>query len=317
MQAIIDAVRRAAAVAVLAAMVVSCERGSSAPSAISPPVIHAAPPPLPEEPGEAAPVVRIGSRAYTRDDFRFKAAVEGVYFGTPVAEPSTAGQVLETALMEAVLERHGIRVTDAMLEAEAARVDRETQEPVKLAQIKALFGGDTRRYREVFLEPILVNQRLFDYLHTSEATQGDRRRTAQALHQSARSQPARFKEWVLRLGAEYVEQTQKPEERYTPAELERYRGDVPGLDGELVASCLRALPVGEVCPKVTEDRHLLKVVRLVARRAGEYQIEVGVIRKRTFEEWFPGEARKVPVEWRDETLRARLAPLAGAPGGRR
>jgi hypothetical protein len=113
-------------------------------------------------------------------------------------------------------------------------------------------------------------------------------------------------------------QTQKPDDRYTAEERRRYGDDVPGLDGALVDSCLTSLPVGQVCPAITEDRHALKIVRLVARAAGEYQIEAGIIRKRTFAEWFPDEAKKVPVEWRDPSVRIPLgAPRVGGLGGHR
>ena len=36
-------------------------------------------------------------------------------------------------------------------------------------------------------------------------------------------------------------------------------------------------------------------------------VEFGVVRKRTFEEWFPGEAKKVSLQWRDPKFGAEVS----------
>ena len=105
-------------------------------------------------------VKQIGSWKITKSDLAFRTEVAKIYF--PDADEKAALMQLEkSARYLEILEKNGITVTEADLDAEEKRIRKQTQDPKILDQIAKVFKGDEKAYRKNFVLPNLVNHFIY------------------------------------------------------------------------------------------------------------------------------------------------------------
>ncbi len=84
----------------------------------------------------------------------------------------------------AVLSRaYGKQITDAEIAAEVNRIERTTQAPGMLAEIKAALGRDPARFARSFVQPILVERELRTRFENDDSLHSTQRRAAEELRQ--------------------------------------------------------------------------------------------------------------------------------------
>ncbi|MBI4574804.1 MAG: hypothetical protein HY722_00915 [Planctomycetes bacterium] len=264
--------------------------------------------------------VAVGERAWTPEDLELRARL--VLQGYPeYRDPHLAAlaQVVEGGLYLEVCRAFGRPFTEEALDAELARIDRETQDPERLAARKALAGGAaTRGYRWVLAGLDLANRHFSAVYPTLESVHGGLAGRARAFverlqaggAQGLRAAAAREE------GAEYRECLFSPafgfrDEREVEAEVAPDYLDPggAGVYATIEARAFAGTPAGQLHHGVasTDDAFL------VLCWTGWYSEERGIRRvvvvrfpKRPLEEVFWEHAAKVPVWVANEALASRL-----------
>lgn len=121
-----------------------------------------------------------------------RAAVERVYYGLRTGEKPPFETAMPTELLgklvrdelkkEAVLDHvYGVKVTDAMVEAEVKRIDSTTRAPETLAAIRSALGQDRERFAHAVARPIVVERLLRMKFENDDAIHVPQRRSAEAM----------------------------------------------------------------------------------------------------------------------------------------
>ena len=123
-----------------------------------------------------------------------RAAIERVYHSHRTGSLETFEQALPVADLRRLVERdvarenflrshYGVEISATQIAAEISRITTTTRAPETLAEIKAALGGDTARFADAFVKPILVDRELRarfandDALHASLRRVGETART--------------------------------------------------------------------------------------------------------------------------------------------
>ncbi len=81
-------------------------------------------------------------------------------------------QIKRTQQLLKILSKNGIELGDSQITNEEQRIDRETQDPKRLEQIKSIFkswtGFDRSAYRNVFIVPQLAERLAFELVYFSD-----------------------------------------------------------------------------------------------------------------------------------------------------
>ena len=84
-------------------------------------------------------------------------------------------------------------------------------------------------------------------------------------------------------------------------------------DREFDLKVLSGLKVGELHPRVVEDRADFMIVRLLARDGAGARLEGVVIPKLAFDRWFDTESRRVPLTVTDPAMRQAILANVEVP----
>ena len=120
----------------------------------------------PETNGPAVPfevALRVGPHSFSADDLELRRRI--IQFKYPTADSAQVGaavQFIEGYLIVELLRRMGHPITDEQLDAEIARINRDTRDPDGLRRLKAICGGErTRAYGRIAILPEFANRRFF------------------------------------------------------------------------------------------------------------------------------------------------------------
>jgi len=278
-------------------------------------------------------VAQVGETAITGEDLAYRQAVLALRSGEQAPAHLALLQLIEEALMVEVGRAHGVEVTEEMLANEAERVQATSRDPEMLARIRDLFGEHEAAYRRLVLQPILVNQLLHARFSLGHDIQAEPLARAGELLAAAQSGRATLPELAQEFGGLYRqmevvggrlrvesasdqsagESLNGSQGDELAAELEQYGVQAPDYDGEFAAQVLSGLSAGELHPKVVEDRHSFRVVRLLQRDGPDASLESVVIPKLAFEPWFQAQSQRVTLEIHDEVLQAALLAEVDVP----
>lgn len=215
-------------------------------------------------------------------------------------------RLTEAALADkAMRENGGPVIDDAVVAADAARIDRETQAPDILACIKGALGKD---YQRIFVRPSVTEASLRLFLMRDAAVQAPARKKVETAQQRAlkgESLEAVSKE----LGLYYSSATYslnpatasfRPET--APAEYQK----------EFIAKHLKGLSVGKFLDEPLESDYTFQAVRLLAQDEKGWFFETAVARKVGQEDWFAG-LKKAKLEVLDAELHGWVKGIKGNP----
>jgi len=108
--------------------------------------------------GRRPPVCTVGALSFNKRDLVCRAAVAEVYYPGRGLPYVALAQLVEGGLAVEVLRNLGHRLTPAMLEAEATRIDEHTRDPERLARIKAVYGKERSRYLKGFVAAVCAQR---------------------------------------------------------------------------------------------------------------------------------------------------------------
>lgn len=117
--------------------------------------------------GQGAPrsdvVIAVGERSYTEADLQVRVALENyLHPQSGAARLGAAQQLVHGALLLQALFRLGAEIKAEDLEAEVARIFRDSKSPERLAIMERIGGGrETRSFKELIVLPDFANQRYY------------------------------------------------------------------------------------------------------------------------------------------------------------
>ena len=263
---------------------------------------------------------RVGEIIITPEDVAYRQAVTEVRSGEAIPAPVALFQLLEEALMAEVGRRYDVVVSEEMLAQEAVRVQTESRDPQMLARIRAVFGEDQAAYRRLVLKPILVNQLLHARFSLGHDIQAEPLARAQEVLAAGLTAPASLPALAEAFGAEYQElevadgriRYGEEAQQELPPALTQYVQWF-GYDRGFVVQVVDELEVGELHPRVVEDRHTFMVVRLLSEAGEDAQLESVVVDKLAFGPWFQAQSQRVEMKIADQALKEALLAEVDVP----
>ncbi|HEX4925658.1 MAG TPA: hypothetical protein VFV50_16300 [Bdellovibrionales bacterium] len=106
---------------------------------------------------ESPVVAKVGRFQITEKDLEYKERLIQYYY--PQSETGKALSALTKSYVNAqILENNGRVMNEEALQAESDRIDKNTKDPISLAEVKDIFGSDTAAYRRVFVLPTLADR---------------------------------------------------------------------------------------------------------------------------------------------------------------
>ena len=273
---------------------------------------------------EAQPaiVARVGESTITIMDVTYRQEVMVLRHGEVFPSHLALLQLIEETLMVEVGRSYGIVVNEQLLADEAARVQATSRDPAMLASIRSVFGDDEASYRRLVLHPTLVNQLLHARFSLDHDIQIEPLARAKALLAAALADPNSLPNLGEQFGGDYrilevvggrLYNSDQPGGDELPGELGQYDIELPDYDREFVEQVLTALKVGELHPKVVEDRDQFMVVRLLIRQGDNAKLESLVIPKLVFDPWFQVQSQLVPLTVSDQLLKEALLAEVDVP----
>jgi hypothetical protein len=201
-------------------------------------------------------------------------------------------RVAEELLRERILaEVFNVQISDGELSAELDRIHQSTQAPDVLAELEAALGNDDARIKACLVKPLLVDRFLRDAYANNTA-----------IHQATYDEANRMRERVLSgesmkaVGGErYSEVIYDANARpmgEPPAPGTPQVAPLSSMDAETKQIVEEQLKQTGDVSQVIGGRDDFKLMRLAERRSDRVVLELILIPKRTFDQWFAEERQK-------------------------
>ena len=267
-------------------------------------------------------VAQAGETTISADDVAYRQEVMVLRSGQEFPSHLALLQLIEEALMVEVGRSHGVVVGEELLADEAARVLATSRDPEMLARIRSLFGDDETAYHRLILQPTLVNQLLHARFSLDHDIQAESLARAKAVLAAAVADPHSLPTLAKQYNGEYsileivggrLYHGDQPGGEELPGELGQYDIEWPDYDREFVEQVLSGLKIGELHPKVVEDRDQFMVVRLLSQQGDNARLESVVIPKLVFDPWFQAQSQLVPLTVSDQSLKGTLLAEVDVP----
>jgi len=281
----------------------------------------------------AVPVARVGSWTVDARDLELRRRVVELYYPASATGAAALVQLVRGFVAAEVLRMRGAPVTEKVLEAEARRIDRRTQNPQLLARVKRVFGTDRPRYLRVFVLPAYAPSRLWRNFIADARVHAAARARAEELVRRVREKKEPWDEALKALGLEArkvrisrrdgvrpksrrearaADRAPRPIDlsraRNIPANLrERFagtaeKGDDPWAVRYLDRVVSKIAP-GEVYPNVLELEGGFQVVRLAEKKGDDHaECDLVTVPKRDFDGYVAEMASGLAVEVGDADL---------------
>jgi hypothetical protein len=247
------------------------------------------------------------------------------------AEVGAYARLIEGYLAAEILARLGKPIAEKDLDAEVARIDRNTLMPDRLKELKDLFGGETTRgYRDLAILPDFANRRFFfEVFPQADDIHRERREKAEAVRRAlAAAGPSadfeavaaedplwRFERALFSPArgfyrAEEEDRAPAPVGADVPAEVARAAAPEPDRPSARYEQEVFAdLPAGEVCRRVVPLRDGYLLLRWTGWKdeGGKVRrIERLYLPKRDAHDYFYEQAKGIRVFVADPAIAQRL-----------
>ncbi len=255
-------------------------------------------------------VCNVGETPITNRDISFRAKVSEVYYPGSGKDYVGLAQLIKGYLSEEVLKSLGHNVDDAVLEAEAKRINEHTQAPDVLQRVKDVFGRNRNAYMKTFMRIVYAERVLYNevFLQSKEIHK-EQYSTAEKLLKETLKSPASFNKVAKskRLDAQRLKLSLKDDIIPYGEKRERWPSSPAGVEqaARLISAISKVNP-GGVYPEVLEWQEGYQVMRFIRKEGEDFVVDSVSIPKRDFDGWFWERASKIPVVIRDEKLKNEL-----------
>jgi hypothetical protein len=265
-------------------------------------------------------VARVGSYTLTESDLAYRKLVNKVE-GFEGDKDYALKQLVDAYTYAQILANQGWKITDETLKEESKRIDRNTQAPKKLAEVKQIFDEDPEAYLRVYVLPTYSERVIYYEFFTMNP----------AIHDVSKRAPRAFVNDVVKRPQEFskvAERRKLAVNRFTVSKRSGIRAEsnpdadnlahrVPLPNKRVLAEepeaekpteqmmeegkrwvdeIVRSLKPGQVFPKVIESQESWLIARYVGPIADDlYQFEGVSFPKASYEQWLEKEKKRVKV----------------------
>jgi hypothetical protein len=267
-------------------------------------------------------VAQVGAIPITKKDIELRAKVSEVYYPNSGKDYVALAQLIQGYLDEQVLNQLGYKVDDAVLEAEAKRIDENTKAPDVLKKIKDVYGIDHKEYINNFVRVVYGERYLYNevFLKVKDIHKAQFE-SAQNFIQEAVKNPDKFAELAEKQGLKSSKMKLSEKQGISPYDDKKLkragleRPEPAGMEqAKILIEKISGLKPGEVSPQIIEWQEGYQIVRFVDKEGDDYVVESVSVPKRDYDDWFWERASKVPVKIFDPKLKADLVKNVGWAG---
>jgi hypothetical protein len=282
------------------------------------------------------PIAVIGDWSIYKSDANFRDQI--ILQDFPDEKRSVgAYQLAKSAIHKNILDNNHYKISDAQIENESLRIDQTTQAPEKLAQIKKIFGDDHKAYLKNFILPNLVDRAIYtDFFTTSDDVHKESlnqtidfiKKTLSEKKSLAES--AKFFQYTIKKAsisekdglvfADDLKNMKMLEPKSGAVQqnqknLDLYNKVKNHLDSKVMDSknihpdyekwqndILQHVQIGQILPNPINQNESWWVIQVLNKdKKNTYELDVVVIPKIKFDDWFKFEKTKVKVQIMDAT----------------
>ena len=281
------------------------------------------PPPRLDPERLGRPLIRIEDKVITQFHLELGRQFEGIKRGKEGYKQPDHGilrELIETAIFETILAKHGRGLTPQEISNDRARGIRESREPAKMRELIALLDQYPGMFELFQVKPALANQRIHYGLLPDKSVQAEVYAKAEAALKEA-----------LREGEDFFRRrkeedpltyrrtdTDNPTMGVGPAGPQQGPKRPPGEEEEMkriirdfANKNLSTTAEGQVCANLIEAEGGYLVVRLIERNDKRIQYDVVSYPKIPFDVWYSGELKKIKGEIVDPSVREMLIKNMG------
>jgi LysM repeat protein len=241
---------------------------------------------------QAQSVATVGGNEITATDVNYRIATEAAYGNTTVNRAMALISLVNDAIERKVAASVQADATAEEIAALSLHANTTTKAPAILAQIKNVFKSDVGSYNRVYLAPKVVNQKLREYCANStelNAAEKSKIDAVQSLVQSGKTLEEAAADTALTVSDIEIPKTNEG-------------SIIPNMPADPILVILEALEPGAIHPEIIEDMNGYRVVQLVEVLESSYKAQTITVNKKSYDEWFKGQAIQHRVQISDATL---------------
>jgi len=249
----------------------------------------------------------VGDIGINNKDVSLRKKVSEVYYPDSGKDYVALAQLINGYLSEDVLKSLGHKVDNAIFEAEAKRIDENTNAPETLKKIKNVYGSNRRAYIKTFIRIVYAERVLYNEVFLrSKDIHKEQYLKAEELHRKSISYPNAFLTISKDIGFKIRRLKISVKEGIIPYEksgLKRAHTAVGIERAEKLINAVSMIREGDVYPDIIEWPEGYQVIRYIKKEKEYYIIDSVSIPKRGYDDWFWEKAGKVPVRIYDDKLK--------------
>ncbi len=246
----------------------------------------------------------------TDKDISFRKKVSEVYYPNSGKDYVALAQLINGYMSEEILKSLGHKVDDAVLEAEAKRIDENTKAPETLKKIKDIYGRNRDAYIKTFVRVVYAERFLYNevFLKSKEIHINEYNKAENLIKDAIKSKRS-LREIAKEKGLKTVKLKISKEGGIAPYEEEaKIKSNVNiGIEqAKRLIDAITKIRQGGVYPEIIEWPEGYQVIRYIKREKEDYIIESVNIPKKSYDDWFWEMASNLHVRIYDDKLKDEL-----------
>lgn len=246
----------------------------------------------------------------TDRDMSFRKKVSEVYYPNSGKDYVALAHLINGYLSEKILNSIGPKIEDAILDAEAKRIDENTKAPETLKKIKDIYGKNRKAYIKTFVRVVYAERVLYNevFLRSKEIHREEHQKAEEVLNKAIKS-PGLFKSMAKEKRLKAVRLRVSLKDGIAPYEEGAKHKSNTGIgieQAERLINTILKIKQGDVYPEVIEWVEGYQILRYIKKEKGNYIIDSVSIPKQNYDDWFWERAAKIPVRIYDKNLKDAL-----------
>jgi len=256
----------------------------------------------------------VGDIGINNKDLSLRKRVSEVYYPDSGKDYVALAQLINGYLSEEVLKSLGHKVDNEILEAEAKRIDENTNAPETLKKIKNVYGSNRRAYIKTFIRIIYAERALYNEVFLrSKDIHKEQYLDAERLNKKTILSPNSFQNISKDMGLKIRRLKISVKEGIMPYERSglKHAHTAVGIErAERLINTISMISQGDVYPDIIEWPEGYQVIRFIKKEKEYYIIDSVSIPKREYDEWFWEKATKIPVRIYDSKLKEEFIKMS-------
>lgn len=249
----------------------------------------------------------VGDIGINNKDLSLRKRVSAVYYPDSGKDYVALAQLINGYLSEEVLKSLGYKVDNEIFEAEAKRIDENTNAPETLKKIKNVYGSYRGAYIKTFIRIVYAERVLYNevFLRSNDIHK-EQYLMAKELHRKSILSPNSFLSISKDMGFNTRRLKISIKEGIMPYErsgLKQAHTAVGIERAERLINAVSKIRQGDVSPDIIEWPEGYQVIRYIKKEKEYYIIDSVSIPKRGYDDWFWEKAGKIPVRIYDNKLK--------------